>query len=143
MYAPETQNSNGRGSTAQMWITSDQGDQVMQTSTRYCRISEYGPETGPYFAGKWHWSARSQTNPAQGTSGIAKDKAQAKETAERYAAMSDAELTEIAAQEPLKKLEEIGYQPRSSIEYSRGYEDGYKAAMEKLAEFLNLNLAKE
>lgn len=126
---------------AQMWITSDSGDQVMETTTRYCRIHQYGP--GSACAGEWLWITRSQSNWKQMASDIVGSEAEAKAMAKMHAALSDAELIEIAAQEHLKALDEIGYQPRSSIDYSRGYDDGYKAAMKKLAEFLDLNLTEE
>lgn len=48
------------------------------------------------------------------------------------------ELINGAAADLLQDLKDIGYKPQTSIDYATGYDDGYSAALAKMAEFLNI-----
>lgn len=140
MSAPENQNSHGRESAAQMWITSPDGRQDRDTATRCVSIAQYGP--GTHCAGEWHWQVYDRSNPRRIASGIVSTEDEAKAQCEIHAALTSDELAAIAAEKQLKELKEIGYRPLASNDYAIGYDDGYKAALKKLEAFLDNEQAK-
>lgn len=121
--------------TQEQWITDEDGRRSRDTATRIVTYAQYGE--GSSCAGKWCWQVRDTRNWQLGASGIVDTDGDARDMCEKHAAMSDDELIDIAASEHLKALALIGYKPRTSIQYAAGYNDGFKAALEKMREFLD------
>lgn len=140
MSAPKNQNSHGRESAAQMWITSPDGRQDRDTATRCVSIAQCGP--GAHCAGKWHWQVYDRSNTRRIASGIVSSEDEAKAQCEIHAALTSDELAAIAALKHLKVIEEIGYRLLASNDYATGYDDGYAAALNKLVAFLDNEQAK-
>lgn len=136
--ATQIDNSKERESAAQMWKPKEDGNGAkIESEDRYTAISQYvGNE---HCRGKWHWQSWSQKNPKAEARGIVDTEEQARAAAEMHHAMSDEELIDIQAQKLLDELEALGWKPRTEPNYAKGYDDGYKAAIERMSTFLNFD----
>ncbi len=119
------------------WAPAKDGNgEVIITDDRYTSISQY--LEGAYCVGKWHWGTWSKNNSNADVGGVVDTEEEAREKAEQHHAMTDDELIEIRAERLLYELRSIGWKPRTNLAYATGYDDGYKAALAKLTEFLNI-----
>lgn len=131
----------GEEQTKIIWETEPDGTKNGDSATRHCTYSQYGPQSNS--AGKYCWQVRIVGNWRACVSAIVETAEQAHEMCELHAAMTDSEIIEAAAREHLEYLNEMGYQPRTSVDYAIGYSNGYSAALAKLQTFIDNEQPKE